>query len=987
MGADWDAATLGVEARTLWGKWDHENQTAMPLSRHLADTASVAGLLWDHWLPVNVRQVICGGLSDADGRVLLTWLAAAHDLGKATPAFAVQVEILADRLRDKGFQFPIRLDLRSRSPHSHESQAILNTWLDNHGIEPGVATSFSIVTGGHHGVSPAKRDISVADSPIQRGDDHWRQAQEELAEWVADHSGIRAVLARMIGSPPRPPAQVLLTATVIIADWIASDATRFPHHGGGTSGQRAEEAWRTLALTRPWQPHPIGSLDRLFQDRFDLPAGSAMRPVQRSMAEAARKAREPGLMVLEAPMGEGKTEAALIAAEILAERFGLGGCFVALPTMATSDAMFHRVRQWIDHLPAGEVSVFLAHGKAALNPEYQDIARVSRVVDVSEGSDRRPVDDGCGAGVAVALEWLTGRKKGVLSSFVVGTIDQILVGALRSKHLALRHLAVAGKVVVIDEVHAADEYMSVYLERALHWLAAYRVPTILLSATLTAARRDGFIEAYRSGWSDYLSGNGPPDAAETTQRANSNSPIRGRRRPVESRGPVIPLPVATPLDYPILTTASGSGQASCAVAPSARTSEIEVEFVDDDPDMLVNLIRQALVDVGVVAVVRNTVVRAQQTAALLRAEFSGDDVVRLLHSRFLATDRMAREQQLRDMLGPPDVAQRPDGIMIVVGTQVLEQSLDVDFDLLITDLAPVDLILQRTGRLHRHQRAGSQRGRMTEPRCVIVGVEDWHADPPVPDDGSVFVYGRSLLLRSACVLRQHIAGTGAVRLPNDITALVNAAYDPGLAVPDSWQEAFADAEQDATRVRESRRSSAETFLLAPVPPDNLLGWAATGVGDAESPAGRAKVRDGDDSLEVLVAQQCDGRRRLLPWIDRAGGSELPIDDAPDRRLARALAQCSLRLPASMCTWRLPRVIDDLERNGSAAWQQSPWLRGQLVLYLDENLEAELAGVHLRYSRTDGLVTSVVLDGDVSVESAAGERPPLSTSDPATGGHP
>lgn len=961
MGADWDATTLSVAARTLWGKWDHENDTAMPLTRHLADTASVAGLLWDQWLPINVRRIICGGLSNADGRVLLTWLAAAHDLGKATPAFAVQVANLADRLRDKGFQFPTRLELRSRSPHSHESQAILNTWLADSGFESGAANAFSIVAGGHHGVSPVKHDISVANSPIQRGDEQWRQAQQELADWVADHSGIRQILPHLMSSRARPPAQVLLTATVIIADWIASDATRFPYHGGGTSGHRADAAWETLALTRPWQPHPVGSLDLLFQDRFDLSAGSAMRPVQRAMAEAARNAVEPGLMVLEAPMGEGKTEAALLAAEILAERFGLGGCFVALPTMATSDAMFHRVRQWIDHLPAGEVSVFLAHGKAALNPEYQDIARVSRVVDVSEGSDLRPVEDGCGAGVAVALEWLTGRKKGVLSSFVVGTIDQVLVGALRSKHLALRHLAVAGKVVVIDEVHAADEYMSVYLERALHWLAAYRVPTILLSATLTTARRDGFVEAYRSGWSDIVSGDCPPDGTTRTQRADPDSPIRGRRRPVESSGAAIALPVATPLEYPTLTIASGSGRASHAVAPSARTSVIEVEFVDDEPDLLVNLIRQALVDVGVVAVVRNTVVRAQQTAALLRAAFSGDDVVRLLHSRFLAPDRMAREQQLRDMLGPPDVAQRPVGIMIVVGTQVLEQSLDVDFDLLITDLAPVDLILQRTGRLHRHQRPLAQRGRMTEPRCVIVGVQDWHGNPPLPDEGSVFVYGGSLLLRSARVLRQHVAGTGAVRLPKDIAALVNAAYDPDLTVPDSWQEAFADAEQDATRMSESRRSSAETFLLAPVPPANLFGWAATGVGDAESPAGRAKVRDGDDSLEVLVAQQSDGRRRLLPWIDRVGGSDLPIDDVPDRRLARALAQCSLRLPASMCTWRLPRVIDDLERNGSAVWQQSPWLRGQHVLYLDENLEAELAGVHLRYSRTDGLVTDVAAE--------------------------
>ena len=171
--------------------------------------------------------------------------------------------------------------------------------------------------------------------------------------------------------------QVLLTALVIVADWIASNADLFPYfpHGVATDPERIDTAWKQLDLPHPWQAvEPEEDPATLFATRFDLPKGARIRPVQEEAVRLARALPAPGMMIIEAPMGEGKTEAALAVTEIFAARSGAGGCFIALPTMATGNAMFPRMLHWLKRLPnkAGTHSVFLAHSKAALNEEYTD---------------------------------------------------------------------------------------------------------------------------------------------------------------------------------------------------------------------------------------------------------------------------------------------------------------------------------------------------------------------------------------------------------------------------------------------------------------------------------------------------------------------------------------------------------------------------------------------------------------------------------------
>jgi len=414
------------------------------------------------------------------------------------------------------------------------------------------------------------------------------------------------------------------------------------------------------------------------------------------------------------------------------------------------------------------------------------------------------------------------------------------------------------------------------------------------------------------------------------------------------------VPAAPVIDYPILTTVGRNGVATTPVAASGRSLTVRLEIMADDPACLVSLIRRAQVDGGVVAVVRNTVRRAQETAAALRSAFPGVEVV-LAHSRFLAVDRATRERELRDRLGPPESADRPTGL-IVVGTQVLEQSLDVDFDLLVTDLAPADLVLQRLGRLHRHERPSGGRGAMAVPRCVLVGVDDWDAAPPTFDRGSEAVYGRATLLRAAAVLHRRATSSEMIELPADIPFIVHQATDPEIKVPDEWRTEFEDAEAKAALEHQSKVTGAKSYVLDDVPRTNLVNWATLGANrDAEDPKGRARVRDSDDGLEVLVAQTIGGRAHVLPWIERAGGRELPWDDEPDRAVAKALATCSLRLPRHLTHPRIvDQVIRELEGDGRAAWQRSKWLRGELFLFLDEDLTADLAGHRLCYSRDVGL---------------------------------
>ncbi|WP_455770399.1 CRISPR-associated helicase Cas3' [Streptomyces griseoaurantiacus] len=958
---------LGASARAVWAKHDRDTDGWLPLWRHMEDSAAVAGLLWDRWLPVGVRRLIADALpsGEGDGRALAVWLAGVHDIGKATPAFACQVEQLADAMRDRGLEMRSTKAMgpeRRLAPHGLAGQILLEEWLEErHGWARARIGQFTVAVGGHHGVPPENGQIKALyeHEELLRtpgpSSGVWRQVQAELLDACADRYRVADRFAAWRAVKLPQPVQVLLTSVVIVSDWIASNPDLFPYFPDGasrTDEQRLSAAWQGLDLPARWQAaEPVETAQELFAARFALPPGAKVRPVQEAAVELAREMDVPGLMVVEAPMGEGKTEAALAVAEIFAARSGAGGVFFALPTMATGNAMFPRLMDWLKRLPAApgaRYAVHLAHSKAALNEDFvglMDRGGQVAAVDLDgpalsphpQPGDRQRAD-----AVLVAHTWLRGRKKAMLASFVAGTVDQLLFAGLKSRHLALRHLAVAGKVVVIDEAHAYDTYMSVYLDRVLSWLGAYRVPVVVLSATLPAARRRALIEAY--------AGRMDTGAAEEHEAAGADS-------------------------YPLLTAVTPGGVAvtRCPQA-SARSTEVRLEPLADDMDELADRLERELAEGGCALVVRNTVRRVLETARVLRARFA-DDEVTVAHSCFVDLDRAAKDSTLLHRFGPPGrPGERPAGRHIVVASQVAEQSLDVDFDLLVSDLCPVDLLLQRMGRLHRHERGPDQSARperLRTARCLLTGADwgDREAGVPEPVQGSVAVYGRYALLRSAAVLLPHLGTHTArpVRLPADISTLVQGAYGQEPVVPEHWAEALEEARTQFDKHRTDQAERAAVFRLGGVgrPGRPLFGWVAAGVGDADdSRTGKAQVRDSRESLEVVVVQRCrDGSLATLPWLEadskgRArAGITLPQDRTPTPFAGRTAASCGLRLPLQFSSPQtMDRAIEELERLYLPAWQgkDSPWLADQLILALDEDCQTHLAGFRLSYSSLDGL---------------------------------
>lgn len=1059
---------LSRQARSLWAKSDGgEGEAWLPLYVHMADAELIGKKLWQSWLPDATRRILelVAG-SPILAETLVRFLCAAHDIGKATPVFqaqpiwafgSVEAGDLSYKARKAGLRFPSLPSSSGVPGHPIAGMVILERYLASKGWERDVARSYASVIGAHHGRFPISEECRKArtacDEPYGFAvSGEWESVQEELLEFAGQLSGLDDEALDELSRHSLPASVAsLVVGIVIMADWMASNQDVFPLQEliAPPTGfadavdldalrSRGETAWEALSIAPSWAEGPhLSDADAYFAARFGFPLGAKPHPMQRAAYGLARDATDLGLMLIEAPMGSGKTEAALAVAEVLAARQGLGGVCVALPTMATTDAMFGRVHKWLDRLPCeeglDEKSVYLAHGKAGLNEEFQGLVsesrRARRFADI--GHD---LEDASTQGVAVS-DWMFGRKRGMLANFVVCTVDQVLMGALQMKHLSLRHLALANKVVIIDECHAYDAYMRRYLLRVLEWLGAWRVPVILLSATLPSAQRKGLCESYLKGREarvpepssedELIAGLlGPrvedsgeePDGGGAGARPGGKrergSEIRQGTEPglsagadregaaaedagdSDGKGTSDTGPKATPSfdvsgimteedAYPLLTYTEGRIARSVRIEQGGVAREIDVSLLGDDIAYLLETLSAALANGGCAGVICSTVSRAQEATECLSEALGPGDVM-LTHSRFSDLDRMANEERLRSLLGPRATSEngRRPRRLVVVGTQVLEQSLDIDFDLLVMDVAPVDLVLQRLGRLHRHNRGQGECERpqlLQRPMCLVRGVEEFGTDGPRFSKGICSVYDHASLLESLAVLGLTDDGVHTrVCLPDDISPLVQRAYrGGGDSVPLAWQEAYEQARlaREGQLTRKARRAG--TCLLASVVPlmenertlVDMCERSIEGGGRADADKGQRAVRDTQETVEVLLLQETEGGLCLLPWIgdERNGvdpGSRVPTAFEPSADVARLVAQCAVRLPLSMCSLdKLDELIDELEENcgkWTAAWQDSPWLAGRLVLALrqedGDEFVADVCGWRVSYTRRGGLAT-------------------------------
>lgn len=935
--------TLPLEVhKRAWAKFNRKDESWMPLHRHLDDAACTAALLWDSWLPANDRRVIaaCLGNDEQLARKVAILVAAGHDIGKHSIPFAIKAEPRKVEMEQAGADFltpGFSKDDLKKSPHSHYSALSYRDWLTAK-VEPTFAAVEAIqaILAGHHGAFPAKLEIDSPSNYSREEYLHWHA--ERLAMWdrASATAGLtEADLITLATKPLSQPAQMVLTGFLIMSDWIASNQTFFPLTDARTSQERAQDAINRLRFPRKWQPAADLDNQERFATSFSLPAGATARPVQQTTMEIVQSVNGPSLLLIEAPTGEGKTEAALVAAEILAARFGLSGVTMALPTCATADAMLPRLLAWLDNRLPEELhsSVVLSHGKAQFNEEYQSLFR-----QIDDDFGEIYDDDSVGTtpqqhGVQPHW-WFTGRKTGTLSDFTIGTIDQVLFGALRSKHLALRHLGFASKVIILDEIHAADAYMSVYLDRIITWLGALGVPVVALSATLDPDRRAKMLQAYRSG---------AAHAASTSYRS------REQKADAEK--------VKSQTSYPLISVANATGMESHPLAPSGRKQVFSIDFTGYNATDLVNAVIAKAQFGGCIAVVCNTVRRAQDMYDQIRSLVDADTEVILIHSRFLAFERRRIEKDLVSRLGP-DAPNRPKRL-IVVSTQVIEQSMDIDFDCMFSDIAPMDLLLQRAGRLHRHNRPSTARpAEFAQAVLHISGcAEPQYEKEPEVDPGTCLVYGASIILRTLRTLLEH---GSTITSPDDVAPLVRATYADAPAYPAVWKTMWDDAEMAAALHADDQQQRAKTFLF-PKPAKKALWSQKLGVLEArEENQGQAQVRDIEASLEVILIRTTDEGFRTVDFAPEFADQPLDFGAPLDDDLSRALARTTVSLPQWVLEGPLGEELlnalelDVFTEDEVYSLNRNKWLGGQLFLPVDQDLTAYLAGLTFTYSEDKGM---------------------------------
>lgn len=595
-------------------------------------------------------------------------------------------------------------------------------------------------------------------------------------------------------------------------------------------------------------------------------------------------------------MGEGKTEAALYLADHLQHQSGAGGFYIGLPTQATSNAMFERVKSFLQkRYPDTIVNLTLSHGAAALKEDYlETVCRLDQVYDQE------------GKGV-FASEWHTARKRTLLSPYGVGTLDQALMGAVRARHQFVRLFGLAGRTIILDEIHAYDLYTSTLLERFLEWAAVLGSPVIALSATLPAGTRQRLLAAYARGC-----GQPPPE-----------------------------LPAAP---YPRITALASGAALAQPFAPSEHVRrQLGIRWVQDDqwPAELRQVLSKGG---GCVAVICSTVDRAQQVFKHLQNDFPPEELG-LFHGRFLFKDREQIEKECLEKFGKK--GHRRPSHFVLIATQVIEQSLDVDFDLMISDLAPIDLLLQRSGRLHRH-RWDKRPPELSAPYL-------WIVKPELDAEGrgnfreSSSIYDQHILLRSWLTLRQR----QNVQLPEEIDDLIESVYDLERPTPENLEPVHSKDWNDSlekykVEEEDAKRSRANEVKI-PLPHADVRPEQFTYLKKEDDESTIAAVtRLGQPSVVTIFLQQ--GKSSLV-----FPGSHDPVDleTEPSLPMIRKLLAHSVRIAS-----RQELVKELLRRENPKTWT-SALLRNCRYVVLNAEGWAQIGNWRLRLDPNLGIVIEKV----------------------------
>lgn len=849
----------------IWAKTSRNGDEGWhPLILHMLDVAASAdAILLREPEATRKRMAAILGMEWEDARPWLLLIIACHDLGKACPGFQCKwLDMTGLRT--------------TRSPnteinHAFVSQIALTELLQKREWPDGLAELVADAVGCHHGNRAAPTTLYYLEGDQRAiGRDDWMQARQGLVEALQE-----------VFNPTRIPTKetlsgsdfMMLSGLTSFADWIGSNEDWFPFGSPedcedlpGWFQKRRDCADQALNAIGWDSRTPLAKEPKTFKQVFSF----TPRPLQQAVADALADIMEPAILLVEAPMGEGKTEAAFYAHLELQRRFGHRGLYVALPTKATGNAMFKRTLKFIRQQGVDRrLDLQLLHGGTAFNDTFQNL-RLTGIHDPETGGEIR------------AGEWFTNKKRALLSEYGVGTVDQAILPILPVRHNFVRLWGLANRVVVFDEIHAYDAYTGTLLVHLLRWLLSLGSSVVLLSATLPPSIR-----------------------RELAKVVNATLPDQET-------------------EYPRLSVfLPGVVDQIHFEADPARRMTLRLQGIPCDLPSMQSALNEHLANGGMGLALVNTVQRAQELYRLFPdgepMESDGQRVgkrladgteVFLFHARFPADRRQKREDQVLATFG---VGGNRCGRKILIATQVAEQSLDLDFDVIATDLAPIDLVLQRSGRLWRHAR--ESRPVAGPPTLLVAGLA---GDEP-PSFGKPLwwgkVYREDILLRTWSILREGLRQN--LVLPDEIDALVQAVYEEQVEIPDSLlvrsDKALLNGEGEAV----TKRGQANQAIIG-FPDD--ASWNDPGrfvLFDEDAPGVHrtlmAQTRLGEDSVVAIPL-----------WLEDGFNPEtLPNFDQSKLWYLRAISLSNKKVVIPIKKFGVPE-----------GWKKSPLLRNCFPLVLD-----------------------------------------------------
>ncbi len=688
----------------FWAKTDKEGNPGISVLEHMRHVGHVAY----HIAEQNKEQLKRFNISIEE----VASLAALHDIGKISQGFQRKCAawLQLNNLLDEDIANAWYV---CEQDHSKSSQYTLQQMIKKNGRKTGSSALWALIVGIHHSrIYWTERGL-ISETGMNQDD--WENIREEQAKIIFSEFG------------PLPQKNInranplvwWLAGLISIADWIGSDERFFnPLVLTKDIKKVAKDALNSLCFVPPKVKSQLS-----FNDLFNFDSSNDLQE------KVFSTIKEPGIYCIEAPMGMGKTEAAFWCSYNLMDRGLANGIYFALPTQATSNRIHYRMDDFINKITEEKQVTRLVHGNSWL---MEDIGfpKISSI----EGEK----DD-----VTVIKDWFASKKRVLLSPFGVGTVDQALLAVIAVKHFFVRRFALAGKVVILDEVHSYDIYTGTLIEKLCNELVKLGCTVLLLSATLTAERRNKLLNI---------------DVEDNL--LNSYPLITGK---TEKGKVILPVEVEPP-----------------------KPSEYQIVFsgIQDCYASAIDVAQRG----GCVLWICNTISNAQNVySTLFDRKDSEPFEIGLLHSRFPFCQREELENHWMEILGRGNENRKP---CILISTQIVEQSVDLDADMLITELAPTDMLLQRMGRLWRHRRENrpvenavaaiiSEEKSLQQLRDAtskelkeILGAKAW-------------VYSPYILLKSLEVWSDAVP---LMTLPADIPDLLKNTYTESENEPESWVE-------------------------------------------------------------------------------------------------------------------------------------------------------------------------------------------------------